>query len=202
METCLIMQFHNTMMFPLFFYRVGKDIHFLRAATICQADRKKLACAINYLVDFANSWKDRWKYLDSLFLMSKFLKNFVFIFNICIVLYLNSHWQKFQTGHTQKGHLSPRCCGENSSTAPITGVIFIALSRQLLCPCRIDLEWRCQLTAAESCQQGIQVFQLGSRRLVPSASRSTYLQNMCGLARRHPYWSSTAMTTEVDTDCM
>lgn len=50
METCLIMQFHNTMMFPLFFYCLGRDIHFCRAATIRQADRKKLACVISYLV--------------------------------------------------------------------------------------------------------------------------------------------------------
>lgn len=41
------------------------------------------------------------------------------------------------------------------------------LSKQLLCPCRIDLEWRCQVGSAVSCQQGIQAFLTGAHHMAP-----------------------------------
>lgn len=53
------------------------------------------------------------------------------------------------------------------TTGPITGAIFISLSKQLLCPCRIDLEWRCQVGSAVSCQQGIQAFLTGAHHMAP-----------------------------------
>lgn len=31
---------------------------------------------------------------------------------------------------------------------PITGAIFVSLSKQLLCPCGIDLDWHCQVNSA------------------------------------------------------
>lgn len=89
--------------------------------------------------------------------------NFCFFFFKTFRLLEISLWQKFQTGSHPERSPPPGCCGGNSSVAPIPGVVFISLSlsEPLLCPCRIDLECRCQ--------QGIQALLKGVWRSFPTS---------------------------------
>ncbi len=120
-------------------------------------------------------------------------------------------WRKYTWtiyGWEKKSELkrsrSPQWCGERSAVGQSLGP-FSSLSKQLLCPCGIDRQWHCRVGSAapvSAGNPGVPNRSASHGFSSPSGSRSTPLQNTCGLARCHLHGGGAHMTTEAEPDCV
>lgn len=110
---------------------------------------------------------------------------------------------------SKRSPLSPAVWWEVTS-GPITRVISISLSKQLLCPCRIDLAWHCQVGSAVSCQPGIQAFLTGVHHMAqaplqgpdPSSSRTHVVWPAAISTEAACPWTQKLILTACDRGCV